>query len=94
MKLIKKNDNWRRNAENVLEELVELKFRSHPDLMQKLQVCKGEIYEATRDPVFGCGRGLSEAHALTADKVKVRSNRMGEILKRVRDNCEPSGTHS
>ena len=90
---IQKTASWKERSTQVLAEVVELKFTSHPSLMAKLQGCKKEhFYEATRDPVFGCGFLLSQAKDITIDKVKPHSNVMGKILSDIRNKYKPQAS--
>ena len=85
-----KSQAWMRIRNDVLKEVVELKFLSHPSLMNKLLSLQKEyFYEATLDPVYGCGYMLAQANHVTADKVKESANVMGNILQQIRDFHKP-----
>ena len=83
---IKQSDEWRRRKVDILREIVDLKFVTHPNLMEKLQgYSKPLFYEATQHPLFGCGYTLQHANALTADKVSDDRNLMGIIVRDIRE---------
>ena len=85
-----KSQAWMRIRNDVLKEVVELKFLSHPSLMNKLLSLQKEyFYEATLDPVYGCGYMLAQANHVTANKVKESVNVMGKILQQIRDFHKP-----
>ena len=63
---------------------------TYPALMDKLQQTgRKHLYEATRDPIYGCGFTLHQADNITRDKVKQDSNLMGRILGDIRDRYKP-----
>ena len=84
-KRIRKNEKWNKSSKDILAEIVELKFVSQPSLMANLQgYPKGKFYEATKDPVFGCGYTLAQAGQIKDDKIDTNANQMGRILNQIR----------
>ena len=83
MKRIKMNDTWNNNKDTYLEDINILKFNTHPSLMAKLRNVKGNFYEATFDPEYGCGFGLSQTKEIIQANIKQGSNVMGKILDKI-----------
>ena len=70
---------------------MELKFVSHDTLMAKLQSYpKLHFYEATFDPIFGCGMSLFNADRISAASVDETSNRTGRLLEELRNKYRPT----
>ena len=72
----RKSNEWNNQSTQILKDIIELKFTSQPSLL---------FYEATLDPVFGCGYLLRDANQITCDKVSDSSNLMGKVIKGIRD---------
>ena len=82
----RKSNEWNNQSTRILKDIIELKFTSQPSLLSKLLGYeKTNFYEATLDPVFGCGYLLLDANQITCDKVSDSSNLMGKIIKEIRD---------
>ena len=85
-KNIRKNAQWNKVKFDVLKEVMELKFVSHATLMAKLRSYpKLHLYEATFDPIFGCGMSLFNADRISAASVDETSNRTGRLLEELRN---------
>ena len=90
-KNIRKNAQWNKVKLDVLKEVMELKFVSHDTLMAKLQSYpKLHFYEATFDPIFGCGVSLFNADRISAANVDETSNRTGRLLEELRNKYRPT----
>ena len=89
MKQIKANETWNNNKDKYLEDINIIKYNSHPSLIAKLQSVKGNFYEATFDPKYGCGYGLSQSRDITQNNVKPACNVMGKILDKVKVDHGP-----
>ena len=89
MKQVKANDTWNNSKDKYLEDINILKFNSHPSLMAKLQSVKGNLYEATFDPKYGCGHGLSQAKDIVQTNMQLNNNIMGKILDKIKINQLP-----
>ena len=82
---IKKTPAWNADETAKLTSMVQLKFRSRPDLLTKLKKLDGNLYEATLSQKYGCGFNIREAFRIEANSVKVgHQNRMGAILADIR----------
>ena len=61
------------------------KFDQHPTLKNKLlNYPKGNFYEATKDPKYGCGFFLNEASQAKEDSIKLTPNLTGKFLTNLR----------
>ena len=59
--------------------------------MAKLQgYPKGKFYEATKDPMFGCGYTLAQAGQIKNDKIDKNANQMGRILNQIHLKYRPN----
>ena len=84
-KRIKSTDDWNNLSEAKIREYAELKFTTHPDLMQKLLSYPGDhMYEATKEPVFGAGFLLYEAAHISHNMIDKNANLMGRILEDIK----------
>ena len=84
IKRVKTNETWNNNKDQYLEDINMLKYNAHPSLMAKLQNVKGNFYEATFDPKYGCGYGLSQSRDITQTNIKPDCNSMGKILDKIK----------
>ena len=88
---IKRNEEWNRSKNDILKQLMELKFLSHGSLMNKLQAyTRLHFYEATHDLVYGCGFSLAEASQICTESVQNTSNLTGKLLEDIRDKHKPA----
>ena len=84
MKRLKTNETWNKNKDEYLEDINRIKYSSHPSLMAKLTNVKGNFYEATFDPKYGCGYGLSQSKDIIQTNIKPDCNVMGKILDKIK----------
>ena len=81
---------WKTKARATLKEVARMKFTQNPSLMAKLHSYgKAHFYEATFDPVYGCGGHIESAHVITAQGLIGFENVMGQILEEVRSENAP-----
>ena len=66
-----------------MERIVKVKFDQHDDLRRKLTDTQGHLYEATKDPYWGCGFFYRTVRTDRTEYTQGR-NKLGQILVEVR----------
>ena len=95
-KVKRENEEWLRNEEKLMKELVLIKFTSNPKLEQLLIETGGHpLLEATNDPVWGCGLSKDSKVWKRHGEIYINGkNLLGKILMQVRHEiCAAKGIH-
>ena len=80
---IKTSDEYKESEPALLQRIHLAKFKQHAHLCAKLLKLKGNLYEATHNPVYGAGFHLSQHEMI--NKANVRGgNKLGLALENIR----------
>ena len=80
---IKECEAWSAGKLDTLEKIVKAKFDQNPSLLEKLKATGASpLYEATRDPYYGCGLTLMQASHI--DTRCPGKNKFGQLLQKIR----------
>ena len=82
-KKIKTNDEYKLAEPKLLQDIHMAKYEQHPELRAKLIRLKGNLYEATKHPVYGAGFSLSQKDQICKANVH-GGNKLGLSLEKIR----------
>ena len=82
-KKIKKTKEWEEKKIKIMEQAIKLKFDQNDNIREKLMSTQGKLYEATTDPVFGCGLTLAQKGRIRSVNINA-GNHLGVILEAYR----------
>ena len=79
------SEEWKKKEVPTMAVVIKKKFDQNPQLKDKLCNVKGNIYEATMHPVFGCGFTLAQFKSIRKANVTA-GNKLGDELGKLRDS--------
>ena len=82
-KKIKTSDEYKLTDPIILQDIHMAKYEQHPELRTKLIRLKGNLYEATKHPVYGAGFSLSQKDQICKANVP-GGNKLGLSLENIR----------
>ena len=76
---------WKENEVPTMAIINKKKFDQNPHLKDKLCKTKGNLYEATLHPIYGCGFTLAQNKSIKKTNVTA-GNKLGDELVKLRDS--------
>ena len=81
-KKIKTSDEYKLTEPKLLQDIHMAKYEQHPELKDKLIRLKGNLYEATKHPIYGAGFSLSQKDQICKANVH-GGNKLGLLLENI-----------
>ena len=84
-KKVKESKEWKEKEIPTMAVIIRKKFDQNPHLKDKLMRTKGNIYEATLHPLYGCGFTLAQYKSIKKANINA-GNKLGDELGKLRDS--------